>query len=134
MKIPSLSKAKEKKERQKERQAEEQREIKTSKVKKKQGITFASWNTRGKRDERHQNKWKTIQRIMNLQRIAILAVQELRTTNDDIKNLENKHPGLKFLNNRNYANKQGVLFAINERVIEIKKGELEKNYKVLIPN
>ena len=75
-----------------------------------------------------------IQRIMNLQRIAILAVQKSRTTNKDIKNLENEHPGLKFLNNRNHANKQGVLFAINKRMIEIKEEELEKNHKVLIPN
>jgi len=66
---------------------EEQRKVKVTKVKKKQGITIASWNTRGKKDERHQSKWKTIQRIVNLQRIAILAVQESRTTDDDIRNL-----------------------------------------------
>jgi len=71
---------------------------------------------------------------MNLQRIAILAVQESRTTNKDIKNLDNKHPGLKFLNNRSHSNKQGVLFAINKRLLEIEKGELENNHKILIPN
>ena len=71
---------------------------------------------------------------MNLQRIAILAVQESRMTNEDIRNLENKHPGLKFLNNGNHSNKQGILFTINERLLEIEKGELERNHKILIPN
>ena len=104
-------------------------------MKKKQGITIASWNMRGKKDERHQSKWKTIQRIMNLHRITVLAVQELRTTNEDIRHLENEHPGLKFLNNGWHSNKQGVLFAINERMLKTeKKIELEKNHKILIPD
>jgi len=30
----------------------------------------------------------------NLHRITVLAVQESRTTNEDIRNLENEHPGL----------------------------------------
>jgi len=47
-----------------EKQAEEKRKEKISKVKKKQGITIASWNTRGKKDERYQSKWKMIQRII----------------------------------------------------------------------
>ena len=49
-KNPFITKSKRKKEKQEEKQAEEQRKVKTSKIKKKQGITFASWNTRGKRD------------------------------------------------------------------------------------
>jgi exonuclease III len=103
-------------------------------VKKKQGITIALWNTRGKKDERHQNKWKMIQRIMNLHKISILAVQESRTTNEDIRKMENEHQGLKFLNNGGHSNKQGILFAINKRLVKTEKRKLEKNHKILIPD
>ena len=51
---------------------------------KKKGITIASWNIRGKNDSSHNSKWSKIARIMRSKKIAILAVQEARTTEGNV--------------------------------------------------
>jgi len=51
-----------------------------SKIGKKNGITLASWNIRGKNDSSHNSKWPRIAGIMRIKRISILAVQEARMT------------------------------------------------------
>ena len=51
-----------------------------------------------------------------------------------IRELEKECPGLKFVNNGSHANKQGTLFMINERILELKREQLEEAHKVLIPN
>ena len=46
---------------------------------KKYGLTIATWNTRGKSNEKKESKWKDIKRLMRAQRIAVLAVQDVIT-------------------------------------------------------
>ena len=111
---------------------ENNRKRNITRVKRKQGITIASWNTRGKNDENHVTKWKKIHRIMNLQKIAVLAVQESRTNEKDAKQIEEDNPGLNIINNGSHSNKRGVLFAINKRILKQEEKELEKTHKVLI--
>ena len=59
---------------------------------KKQGITIATWNTRGKNNEQKKSKWKQIKRIMHLKRIAILAVQESQVTKEEAKKDRKRKP------------------------------------------
>jgi len=56
-----------------------------SRLGKKGGIMLAPWNIRGKNDGTHNSKWP---RIMRLKRIAILAIQEARTIEEDIVQIE----------------------------------------------
>ena len=78
---------------------ENERKQTQAKLGKKQGITIATWNTRGKNDEQKKSKWKQIKRIMHLKRIAVLAVQESRVTEEEAIKIENKNPGIKILSN-----------------------------------
>jgi len=49
---------------------------------------LASWNIRGKKCCTHNSKWPRIARIMRLKRIAILEIQEGRTTKEDTAQIE----------------------------------------------
>src|SRR5882724_11808604 len=101
-----------------------------STIGKKKGITIASWNIRGKNDSSHNSKWPKIARIMRSKRIAILAVQEARTTEENVDQIENIIPKIKIIANGQYSNKMGVVFAINKDLIN----ETQLEHKVLIPN
>src|SRR5882724_897986 len=70
-----------------------------SKIGKKKGITIASWNIRGKNDGSHNSKWPKIARIMRSKRIAILAVQEARTTEENVDQIESIIPKIKIIAN-----------------------------------
>ena len=80
---------------------------------KKTSIMIASWNTRGKKDSNHQSKWKSIARVMRLQGITVLAVQEARMKNEDAEKASEENPGIHFIINGRYSNKTGMLFVIN---------------------
>src|SRR5882724_4221779 len=68
-----------------------------SKLGKKRGIMLASWNIRRKNDSTHNSKWPRIARIMRLKKIAILAIQEARTTEEDIAQIEAVVPKIKII-------------------------------------
>jgi len=88
------------------------------KLGKKKGIKPASWNIRGKNDSTHNSKWPKIARIMMLKRIAILEIQEARTTEDDVTGLEGVVPKIKIITNGQYSSKMGVVFAINKDLVD----------------
>ena len=115
------------------KEKENERRETQAKLGKKQGITIATWNTRGKNDEQKKSKWKQIKRIMHLKRIAVLAVQESRVTKEEATKIENENPGIKILNNGEYTNKLGTLFAINKRIIDDEK-EGMLTHQIIIPN
>src|SRR5882724_6388245 len=101
-----------------------------STIGKKKGITIASWNIRGKNDSSHNSKWPKIARIMRSRRIVILAVQEARTTEENVDQIESTIPKIKILANRQYSNKMGVVFAINKDLID----EAQLEHRILIPS
>ena len=76
-----------------------------SRLGKKGGIMLAPWNIRGKNDGTHNSKWP---RIMRLKRIAILAIQEARTTEEDFAQIEAVVPKIKIITNGQYSSKMGV--------------------------
>ena len=115
------------------KEKENERKQSQAKLGKKQGITIATWNTRGKNDEQKKSKWKQIKRIMPLKRIAILAVQESQVTEEEAKKIEKENPGIKILNNGEYTNKLGTLFTINQRIIDNEK-EGTITHQIIIPN
>src|SRR5467141_3568322 len=80
-----------------------------SKIRKKKGITMASWNIRGKNDGAHNSKWPKIARIMRMKRIAVMAVQEVRMTQEDIAQIEGAMPKIKIITNSQYSNRLGWL-------------------------
>src|SRR5882672_2492546 len=101
-----------------------------SKIGKKKGITLASWNIRGKNDGAHNSKWPKIARIMRMKRIAVMAVQEARMTQEDVAQIEGATPKIKIIENGQYSNKLGVAFAINTDLINTEKME----HKIVIPS
>ena len=56
----------------------------------KYSLTIATWNIRGKSNEKKKSKWKDIKRIMKTQRIAVLAIQESRVTDEEAQKIEKK--------------------------------------------
>src|SRR5882724_8204520 len=109
---------------------EEGRKQFQSRLGKKKGITLASWNIRGKNDSAHNSKWLQIARIMRRQRIAILAVQEARTTEEDVEQIEARFPKIKIITNGEYSSKMGVAFAINKDLIN----ENNLQHEIMIPS
>src|SRR5882672_8948777 len=101
-----------------------------SKIGKKKGITLASWNIRGKNDGAHNSKWPKIARIMRMKRIAVMAVQEARMTQEDVAQIEGATPKIKIIANGQYSNRLGVAFAINTDLINTEKTE----HKTVIPS
>ena len=55
---------------------------------------------------------------MMLKRIAILEIQEARTTEDDVTGLEGVVPKIKIITNGQYSSKMGVVFAINKDLVD----------------
>src|SRR5882724_6356105 len=109
---------------------EEARKQFQSKLGKKKGITLASWNIRGKNDSSHNSKWPRIARIMRIKRIAILAIQESRTTEEDTAQIEAVVPKIKIITNGQYSSKMGVAFAINKDLVD----ENNLQHEIMIPN
>src|SRR5882672_10172705 len=101
-----------------------------SKIGKKKGIMLASWNIRGKNDGAHNSKWPKIARIMRMKRIAVMAVQEARMTQEDVDQIEGATPKIKIITNGQYSNKLGVAFAINTDLMNTEKME----HKIVIPS
>ena len=64
------------------------------------GIMLASWNIRGQIDSAHNSKWPRIARIMRLKIIMILEIQEARTTEEDVTQIEVVVPKIKIITNR----------------------------------
>src|SRR5882672_6823947 len=91
---------------------------------------LASWNIRGKNDGTHNSKWPKIARIMRMKRIAVMAVQEVRMTQEDVSQIEGAMPKIKIITNGQYSNKLGVAFAINTDLINTEKME----HKTVIPS
>jgi len=58
---------------------------------------LASWNIRGKNASTHNSKWPRIARIMRLKRIAILEIQEGRTTKEDTAQIEAVVPKIQII-------------------------------------
>jgi len=90
---------------------------------------LTSWNIRGKNDSAHKSKLSRIARIMRLKRILILAIQEARTTEKDITQIEGLVPKIKIITNRQYSSKIGVAFAINKDLVD----ENNLRHEVMIP-
>src|SRR5882724_11767578 len=67
---------------------------------------------------------------MRLQQIAILAVQEARTTEEDAEQIEAKTPKIKIITNGEYSSKMGVAFAINKDLID----ENNFQHEIMIPS
>jgi len=109
---------------------EETRKQFQSKLGKKKGIMLASWNIRGKNDSAHNSKWPRIARIMRLKRIAILAIKEARTTEEDTVQIEAVIPKIKIITNGQYSSKMGVAFAINKDLVD----ENNIQHEIMIPN
>ena len=101
---------------------------------KKYGLTIATWNTRGKNNEKKETKWKDIKRIMRAQRIAILAVQEARVTDKEAEKIEKDNPGILILNNGEHTNKMGILFAINTEIIKATEEGIIMSHKKIVKN
>jgi len=101
-----------------------------SRLGKKKGITLASWNIKGKNDSAHNSKWPKIARIMRTKRIAILAIQEARTTEEDTAQIEAVVPRIKIITNGQYSSKMGVAFAINKYLVD----ENNLQHEIVIPN
>jgi len=80
---------------------------------------LASWNIRGKNDSSHNSKWPKIARIMRMKRIVILAIQETRTTQAHVVQIEGTTPKIKIFENGQYSSKMGVVFAINKDIIDV---------------
>jgi len=55
---------------------------------------------------------------MRLQRIAILAIQEARTTEEDTVQIEAVVPKIKIITNGQYSSKMGITFAINKDLVD----------------
>src|SRR5882724_7903897 len=91
---------------------------------------LASWNIRGKNDSAHNSKWPRIARIMRLKRIAILEIQEARTTEEDTAQIEAVVSKIKIITNRQYSSKMGVAFAINKDLVN----ENNLHHEIMIPN
>ena len=65
---------------------------------------------------------------MRLQRIAILAVQEARTTEEDV--IEARVPKIKIITNGEYSSKMGVALAVNKDLID--GNNLQ--HEIMVPN
>src|SRR5882724_7051406 len=97
---------------------EETRKQFKSRLGKKKGITLASWNIRRKNDSAHNSTWPITATIMRFKRIAILARQEARTTEEDMVQIEAVVPKIKLITNGQYSSKMGVAFAINKDLVD----------------
>jgi len=107
---------------------EETRKQFQSRLGKKKGIMLASWSIRGKNDSTHNSP--RIARIMRLKRIAILEIQEARTTEEDTIQIEAVVPKIKIITNGQYSSKMGVAFAINKDLVD----ENNLHHEIMIPN
>src|SRR5882672_12398414 len=67
---------------------------------------------------------------MRMKRIAVMAVQEARMTEEDVAQIEGATPKIKIVANGQYSNKMGVAFAINKDLINTEKIE----HKIMIPS
>jgi len=67
---------------------------------------------------------------MRTRRIAILAIQEARTTNKETAQIEATVPKFKIITNGQYSSKMGVAFAINKDLVD----ENNLQHEVMIPN
>ena len=101
---------------------------------KKYGLTIATWNTRGKSNKKKESKRKDIKRIMRAQRIAVLVVQEAQVTDEEAKKIEKENPGILILNNGEYTNKMGTLFAINTEIIKATDEGIIMSHETIIKN
>ena len=91
---------------------------------------LASWNIRGKNDSAHNSKWPRTARIMRLKRIAILAIQEVRTNKEDTAQIEAVVPKIKIITNGQNSSKMGIAFAINEDLVD----ENNLQHEIMVPN
>lgn len=83
---------------------------------------------RGK--DRNNKKWRELQTYIKRNRIAIIAVQETKLTQDIVAEIQNQLSEITILSNSSYSNKEGVAFAINKDIIKKK----EIMHKIIIPN
>ena len=84
------------------------------KIGKKQGFTIASLNIKGKTYKNGESKYRNIQTLLRTNRIALLAIQESRLTDNEIESIENAYPKLKIWNSGNSTAKEGVAFILNK--------------------
>ena len=67
---------------------------------------------------------------MRLKRITILEIQEVRTTEEDMVQIEAVVPKIKLITNGQYSSKMGVAFAINKDLVD----ENNLQHEIVIPN
>jgi len=67
---------------------------------------------------------------MRLKRITILEIQEARTTEEDIAQIESVVPKIKIITTGQYSSKMGVAFAINKDLVD----ENNLHHEIMIPN
>jgi len=67
---------------------------------------------------------------MRLKRITILAIQEARTIEEDIAQIEAVVPKIKIITNGQYSSKMGVVFAMNKDLVD----ENNLHHEIMIPN
>jgi len=96
---------------------------------KTQGVKIASFNMKGRRDERRKSKWATITTLMRKQRLLVMAVQETHLNEEEATTLTTKFPKIIVESNGNSTNSGGVAFVLNKDLLN----ELTWTHTELIP-